>query len=196
MFAYLEGQLKAKLTTEVWLDCNGVGYELKISLHTYSKLPKEGKALLYCHLQVREDAHVLFGFADVEERALFRQLISVSGVGATTALLMLSSMGPEQLVSVISSEDVASLKLVKGIGAKTAQRVIVDLKDKVLTALGNEGELPIFAASGNTNKQEALTALEVLGFNRKAADKLLTSLLQENPEISVEDLVKQALKKL
>lgn len=196
MIAYIKGPIVSRTPTDVWIETVGMAYELKISLHTYSKIANQDQAILYTHLQVREDAHVLYGFADLEEKELFLKLVSVSGVGASTALLMLSSMGPEELVHVISSSDVESLKRVKGIGAKTAERVIVDLKDKVIQALGNDGEIPIFAGSDNTKAKEALSALEVLGFNRKSADKVVRKLLQTDGEMSVEELVKQALKKL
>ena len=154
-----------KNPTHVVIDCNGVGYLVHISLHTFSLLNEAEESIeLYTHLQVKEDSHSLFGFREKSERDLFRLLISVSGVGASTARTMLSSIEPKQIMEAIASGDAATVQRIKGIGAKTAQRVILELKDKVLKVFG-EGE--VFASQNNTNKEEALSALETLGFARK-----------------------------
>ena len=193
MIAHLQGRLVEKSPTEVVIDCNGVGYKVNISLHTFSLIPDSESIKLYTFLQVKEDAHTLFGFVEKAERELFKLLISVSGVGAGTARTMLSSLDPKQIIHSIGSADVATIQSIKGIGAKTAQRVILDLKDKVLKVY----DLEEVSVSGyNTNKDEALSALEVLGFNRKAAEKVVDKIVRENPGITVETIIKQALKNL
>ena len=148
---------------------------------------------LFTHLQVKEDSHTLFGFIEKSERELFRLLISVSGVGASTARTMLSSIEPRKIMEAIASGDVGTVQSIKGIGAKTAQRVILDLKDKVLKVFG-EGE--VFASPSNTNKEEALSALEVLGFPRKQSEKVVERVVSGDSSLSVEDIIKQALKNL
>jgi holliday junction DNA helicase RuvA len=193
MIGQIQGKLVEKTPTEVVIDCGGVGYELHISLHTFSKIPDIDQLKLYTHLQIKEDSHTLFGFADKKERELFRKLISVSGIGANTARTMLSSLAPEQIIQAIASNDVATIQSIKGIGLKTAQRVIIELKDKVLKIYQFE---EIDGLVHNTNKEESLSALEVLGFVRKNAEKVVDKLLQNNPNASVEDLIKQALKVL
>lgn len=193
MIAHLQGRLVEKMPTEVIIDCNGVGYQVNISLHTYSLLPDSDNIRLYTFLQVKEDAHTLFGFVEKAERELFKLLISVSGVGAGTARTMLSYIDPKQLIHSIASGDVASIQSVKGIGAKTAQRVILDLKDKVLKLYGLE---EVSASNYNTNKDEALSALEVLGFNKKLAEKAIDKIVTANPGANVETIIKQALKNL
>lgn len=193
MIAHLQGRLVEKSPTEVVIDCNGVGYQVNISLHTFSLIPDSESIKLYTFLQVKEDAHTLFGFVEKAERELFKLLISVSGVGAGTARTMLSSLDPKQIIHSIGSADVATIQSIKGIGAKTAQRVILDLKDKVLKVY----DLEEVSVSGyNTNKDEALSALEVLGFNRKAAEKVVDKIVRENPGVTVETIIKQALKNL
>ena len=166
---------------------------MNISLNTYTSLPEEEHLRLFTHLQVREDAHTLFGFYSLAEREIFRMLISVSGVGASTARTMLSSMTPAQIRDAIASGDVPSIQAVKGIGAKTAQRVILDLRDRVLKVFDMDEVSPI---AGNTNKEEALSALEVLGFARKPAEKAVDAVLRQDPSISVEGIIKSALKNL
>ena len=193
MITQLKGKLVEKSPTEVVVDCNGVGYLAHISLHTYSKLPKDENVTLYTYLSIREDAHVLFGFADKLEREIFKLLISVSGVGPSTARTMLSSMNSEEIQHAIASENVKTIQSVKGIGAKTAQRVIVDLKDKVLKVFQLD---EISAPISNTFKDEALSALEVLGFNKKQSEKVVNAILAEEPNASVENIIKSALKKL
>ncbi|MDX1461947.1 MAG: Holliday junction branch migration protein RuvA [Marinirhabdus sp.] len=193
MITHLQGRLVEKNPTDVVIDCNGVGYLVHISLHTFSQLPSSENVNLYTYLLVKEDSHTLFGFMGVEEREIFKLLISVSGVGASTARTMLSSLPPDQIREAVVSEDVATIQSVKGIGAKTAQRVILDLKDKILKVYGMTG---ISGISSNTNKNEALSALETLGFARKQADKVCEKIVRDDPGASVETIIKLALKKL
>lgn len=193
MITQIKGKLVEKNPTYVVVDCSGVGYLLNISLQTFSNLPDQESVLLYTHLSIREDAHTLYGFADKTEREVFKLLISVSGVGPSTARTMLSSMTTTEIQDAIASENVAVIQSAKGIGAKTAQRVIVDLKDKILKTFHID---EVSVSQSNTNKEEALSALEVLGFGRKQAEKVIKSILQENPEASVELLIKLALKNL
>jgi Holliday junction DNA helicase RuvA len=193
MITQLIGRLVEKSPTEVVVDCNGVGYLVHISLHTYSQLGNEERIKLFTHLQVKEDSHTLFGFFTTAERAVFQQLISVSGIGASTARTMLSSLEPLQIQRAIISEDLVTIKSVKGIGLKTAQRVLIELKDKMLNLLDGE---EIQAFSNNTIKEEALSALEVLGYSRKQSEKVIDNVIQSNPDSSVEALIKGALKKL
>ena len=193
MITQIKGKLVEKNPTYAVVDCNGVGYLLHISLNTFSSLPNNENVLLYTHLSIREDAHTLFGFFTKVEREVFRLLTSVSGVGPSTARTMLSSMTSEEIQQAIASEDVKTIQSVKGIGAKTAQRVIVDLKDKIVKIFDLD---EVSITQNNTNKEEALSALEVLGFARKQADKVIGNILKETPEASVEKLIKQALKNL
>ena len=193
MITHIQGRLVEKNPTDVVIDCNGVGYFINISLHTFSEIPPNENVKLYTHLQVREDAHILYGFSSIAEREIFRLLISVSGVGASTARTMLSSLAPDQVLDAISKNDIATIQSIKGIGAKTAQRVILDLKDKILKVYGLTS---ISAGSSNTNKNESLSALETLGFNRKLAEKVCDKIVNENPQASVEIIIKQALKNL
>jgi Holliday junction DNA helicase RuvA len=193
MITQIKGKLIEKNPTQVVVDCNGIGYEINISLHTFSSISADENIQLYTHLQVREDAHILYGFFTVQERAVFRLLISVSGIGASTARTMLSSLSPAQIQLAIGSEDVPTIQGVKGIGLKTAQRVIIELKDKIRSIQGSE-EIPVHKS--NTIKEETLSALEVLGYSRKASEKVVDKLIQSNPEITVEDSIKGALNKL
>ncbi|OMP31363.1 MULTISPECIES: Holliday junction branch migration protein RuvA [Mangrovimonas] len=193
MITHIQGKLVEKNPTDVTIDCNGVGYLLHISLHTYSKIPDQENLKLYTHLQVREDAHTLYGFSSISEREIFRLLISVSGIGANTARTMLSSLTPKQVREGIATGDVALIQSIKGIGAKTAQRVILDLKDKILKVYDID---ELSAPQSNTNKDEALSALEVLGFNKKQAEKVVDKIISDQPDASVESLIKEALKKL
>ena len=194
MITQLQGKLVEKNPTHVVIDCHGVGYFVNISLNTYSALP-EGEAIkLYTYLQIKEDAHTLYGFLTKAEREVFVLLLSVSGVGASTARTMLSSLTATHVRSAIINGDVATIQAVKGIGAKTAQRVVLDLKDKMLKLQDFE-EVSINTL--NTNKEEALAALEVLGFVRKQAEKVVDSILKSSSEeLSVEEIIKQALKRL
>ena len=193
MIAHLQGKLVEKNPTYTIIECNGIGYFLNISLHTFSKIPDSEAVKLYTYLSVKEDSHTLFGFCDKVEREIFKLLISVSGVGPSIARTMLSSMTPEQIQHAIASEDVAVIQSVKGIGAKTAQRVIIDLKDKIVKTYELSGDS---MQSGNTIKEEALSALEVLGFSRKQVEKLVQKIVQETPDTAVEDIIKRALKNL
>lgn len=193
MITQIKGRLVEKNPTYVVVDCSGVGYLLHISLNTFSALPEEEAITLYSHLSVKEDSHTLYGFIDKTEREIFRLLISVSGVGPSIARTMLSSMTSEEIQHAIASENIALIQSVKGIGAKTAQRVIIDLRDKILKTYDLD---TISVVQSNTNKDEALSALEVLGFNRKQSDKVLNTILKENSEASVEFLIKNALKSL
>jgi Holliday junction DNA helicase RuvA len=193
MYAYFEGNVIEKNPAYVVIDCHGIGYLLNISLNTYSKVPDNGKFKLFAHLAVREDAHVLYGFADVQERTMFRDLISVSGVGAATARVMLSSLSPADIQQAILTGNLAKLTSIKGIGEKSAQRIMVDLKSK----MGKEsfGSVPQFGVTYNKTKQEALNALETLGFSTTMAEKAIDKTLKtEGESISLEDLVKKVLK--
>lgn len=193
MITHIRGKLVEKNPTYAIVECNGVGYFLNISLNTFSKIPDSEAVLLYTHLSIREDAHTLFGFADKTEREIFKLLISVSGVGPSIARTMLSSMTTDQIQQAIASEDVATIQSVKGIGGKTAQRVIVDLKDKILKTYELSEDS---VNSNNTIKEEALSALEVLGFSRKQVDKIIHRIIQDSPDLSLENIIKQALKNL
>ena len=193
MITQIRGRLVEKNPTYVVVDCSGVGYLLHVSLQTFSSLPNEENIRLYTHLSIREDAHTLYGFITKTEREVFKLLISVSGVGPSIARTMLSSMSSEEVQNAIASENVALIQSVKGIGAKTAQRVIVDLKDKILKTFDID---EVSLSSNNTNKEEALSALEVLGFNRRQSEKVITAILKDTPNETVELLIKKALKNL
>ncbi|GAA4971786.1 Holliday junction branch migration protein RuvA [Algibacter aquimarinus] len=193
MITHIQGKLSEKNPTHVVIDCNGVGYMLNISLHTYSQIPDDENLKLYTHLQVKEDSHTLFGFSSLAEREIFRLLLSVSGIGASTARTMLSSLTPKQVREGIATGDVALIQSIKGIGAKTAQRVILDLKDKVLKIYDID---EVSVSKGNTNKEEALSALEVLGFIKKQAERVVDKIVVQQPDASVEVIIKQALKNL
>jgi holliday junction DNA helicase RuvA len=193
MIHSIKGQLVEKNPTNVVIDCNGVGYFIHISLHTYALIPSSEAIRLYTHLQVKEDSHTLFGFWEQSEREIFRLLISVSGVGASTARTMLSSLEPKQISEAIATGDVGTIQSIKGIGAKTAQRVILDLKDKIIKVFGFD---EVSAPAGNTNREETLSALETLGYTRKQSEKVVDRIVKEAPDATVESLIKLALKKL
>ncbi len=193
MITHLKGKLVEKHPTYVIIECAGVGYYVNISLNTYSEIPDQESILLFTHLHIREDAHVLYGFAQRSEREIFRLLISVSGIGTSTARTLLSSLSPDEVRDAIASGDVVKIQGVKGIGAKTAQRVIVDLKDKILKIYDISEVSP---DSNNTNREEALSALEVLGFARKQSEKTVDTVLSQDPSLSAEDIIKRALKNL
>lgn len=193
MITHLRGKLVEKNPTFVVIEANGVGYWLNISLNTFTQLPNEESVFLYTHLSVKEDSHTLYGFISKVEREIFRLLISVSGVGPSIARTMLSSMTTDEIQRAIASGNVGLIQSVKGIGAKTAQRVLVDLRDKISnTFLVDE----VSNIQSNTNKNEALSALEVLGFNKKQAEKVIDKILMEDTLASVEVLIKKALKNL
>ena len=190
MISHINGKLVEKTPTYVVIDCNGVGYKLNISLQTYSSIQSENCKLL-THLAVKEDSHTLYGFYTSEERDLFRQLISVSGVGPSTARMILSTYSAEEIVNYIITADVSSIQNVKGIGGKTAQRIIIDLKDKV--GKGKETSDLLFTQD-NTIKEESLSALLALGFTKKVACKKMEQVIKNHEgEITVEDLVKRSL---
>ncbi len=193
MITQIRGRLVEKNPTYVVVDCAGVGYLLHVSLQTFSSLPSDENIRLFTHLSIREDAHTLYGFITKTEREVFKLLISVSGVGPSIARTMLSSMSSEEVQNAIASDNVALIQSVKGIGAKTAQRVIVDLKDKILKTFDID---EVSLNSNNTNKEESLSALEVLGFNRRQSEKVITAILKETPNATVELLIKKALKNL
>ena len=191
MIAQLNGKLIEKNTTELVIDCGGVGYDVKISLNTYTTIGTSEAIRVFTKLIVREDAQILYGFATKEEREMFNYLISVSGIGPNIAMVMLSSMVPEEIAYAIQTEDVVTIQGIKGIGAKTAQRVILDLKGKVMKIAGgieNSGAL------NNTNRFDALTALVSLGFDKKAAEKAIDKV--DSGDLAVEILIKEALKVL
>ena len=189
MITHIQGRLTEKNPTDVVIDCNGVGYLLNISLHTYSQIPDQENLKLYTHLQIKEDAHSLYGFSTITEREIFRLLISVSGIGASTARTMLSSLSPQQVKEAIAGEDVYTIQSVKGIGAKTAQRVILDLKDKILKVY----DIDQTSISGNnTNKDEALSALEVLGFSKKQSERIVDKIIANQHDANVEVIIKEA----
>lgn len=193
MIAHIQGKLIEKTPTEVVIDCGGVGYHVNISLHTYSLLPQSEFIKLFTYLQIKEDAHTLFGFVEKSEREIFKMLLSVSGIGASIARTMLSSLDPKQIIQALAVGDLATIQSIKGIGTKTAQRAILDLKDKVLKLYGLD---EVSMLQNNTNKDEALSALEVLGFNKKLAEKVVDKIVNTDSEATVESIIKQALKNL
>ena len=193
MIAHIQGKLVEKTPTDVVIDCNGVGYHINISLHTYSLLPNTDFLKLFTHLIIKEDAHTLYGFMEKSEREIFKMLLLVSGIGAGIARTMLSSLEPKQIIQALASGDVATIQSIKGIGSKTAQRAILDLKDKVLKIYDLD---EVSISQHNTNRDEALSALEVLGFVRKASEKIVDKVINENPNATVEAIIKQALKNL
>jgi Holliday junction DNA helicase RuvA len=192
MYEYLKGTLADITPTYAIVETAGTGYFVNISLQTYTEISSNKEVLLYIHQQIREDAHVLYGFAQKEERELFRLLIGVSGVGAATARIMLSSLKSNELTGAIASGNIATLKGIKGIGAKTAERIIVDLKDKVMKAAAGDLSLPIATGSG----REAIAALIALGFAKPATEKAVSAVLKQYPSISVEELIRNALQRL
>ena len=193
MITPLRGRLVETSPTSEIIDCQGIGYLVNISLFTYGQLTDDENMQLYTHLQVREDAHTLYGFSTDLERQLFRLLIGISGIGANTARTMLSSLSPSEIGQAIQSDQVNVIQSVKGIGAKTAQRVVIELRDKVQAVIADAG---IPAVSSNTNREEALSALVVLGYQTKSCVKILDELLSMDAEMSVERLIRNALNKL
>ncbi|MFV0469652.1 MAG: Holliday junction branch migration protein RuvA [Dysgonomonas sp.] len=193
MIDYIKGNIEEITPASVTLENNGVGYFLHISLNTYSAINGKPNGKLYVYEAIREDAYLLFGFFDKHERQLFMQLISVSGIGAGTARMILSSMSPVELANVIASSNADALKNVKGIGLKTAQRVIVDLKDKIKLS----GEVSQMVVSGNTElSEESVAALVMLGFQQAASQKAVSKILKDSPNSTIEQVIKQALKML
>lgn len=193
MIDYIKGSITRITPTFLTLETGGIGYFINISITTFSKLDGKNEFKILVHEVIREDSHQLYGFADSEERDIFRLLISVSGVGANTARMMLSSLSPGEIEKAIIGSEVNILKSVKGIGLKTAQRIIVDLKDK----LGKQsGSSEIFAFADNTKREEALSALVMLGFVKSAVSKVLDKIVREEKNLTVEDMIKRALKNL
>ncbi|KAF0238368.1 MAG: holliday junction DNA helicase [Prolixibacteraceae bacterium] len=193
MYEFIRGAIKERNPAHIVIEAGGIGYYVNISLNTYSKFNQKTEGLLYLHQVVREDAHIFYGFAEKSERELFRNLISVNGVGANTAIMMLSSLNPDEIAAAVTTENVAVLKAVKGIGIKTAQRIIIDLKDK----LGKLAETSqIFLSPNNTILNESLSALVMLGFVKRDAEKVVAKILQEQPQTTVEGVIKLALKRL
>lgn len=196
MFEYLSGKFTLITPSFMVVDCNGVGYKAEISLSSYSKLKDMMEGKIFIHYVVREDAQILYGFIDEKERELFRLLIGVNGIGPNTARMMLSSLGTDEIVSAIASEDLKTINSIKGIGNKTAQRLIVELKDKLKKWDYSSENINIDIQKNNKNREEALLALQTLGFNKIIVEKTLDKILKEDKLISVEDLIKQALKRL
>ena len=198
MIEYLRGELAEITPALAVIDCNGVGYGIHISLNTYSAIQGKKSVKLYIYEAIREDAHVLFGFSTKQERELFLLLISVSGIGGNTARMILSALSPAELCNVISSGNEKLLKGVKGIGLKTAQRIIVDLKDKI-AATGMEtvsGSVATLSAANTEVHDEAIAALTMLGFAQAPSQKVVTAILKEEPGLTVEKVIKLALKRL
>lgn len=191
MYEFIEGEFVEKSPAHLIVRAGNLGYHIHISVLTYSQISSQSSGKIYLHFVVREDAQILYGFAGKEEREIFRMLISVSGVGANTARLILSSLSPEEITQAILSGNVAVLQGIKGIGAKSAQRIIVDLKDKVGIGAGID---ELFLSQDNTSREEALSALVALGFPKKTVEKILTRILSEQPDLSSEEVVKAALK--
>ena len=189
MISHLSGKLVSKSPTSLVVECNGIGYEVNISLNTYSRIIDSEQIKIYTHLQIREDSHSIYGFFDELERSVFRLLISVSGIGANTARTMLSSMPPNKVIESIQSDNVVAIQSIKGIGAKTAQRVIIDLKDKVLN-LTDDKEFNV--SPNNTQREEALSALSVLGYPIKQTQRIVDSLINAEPDMPVERIIKNA----
>ncbi len=193
MFEYIRGNIISLKPSHLVLETNAVGYFINVSLNTYTQLNGKESAKIFVHEVIREDAHLLYGFADELERELFRLLISVNGIGSNTAIMMFSSLSPDEISNAILNENVNLLKSIKGIGVKTAQRVIIDLKDKIVKSpIGEQ----IVAPTDNTIRIEALSALVMLGFAKKPVEKELDKILTAQPNLSVENVIKLALKSL
>jgi Holliday junction DNA helicase RuvA len=193
MITYIKGRLIEKTPTKIIVESNGIGYEINISLNTFERIPDEENIKIFTYLQRKEDSDILFGFSEESERAIFLQLISISGIGPSTARTILSSISPKEIQDAVWSEDVERIKSVKGIGLKTAQRLIIELKDKV--ELFDKKDLDLSAESFDI-KQEALLALSVLGFNKSKSEKIVSKIYFENKEIELQELIKQSLNKL
>jgi Holliday junction DNA helicase RuvA len=193
MISFIKGKVFELTPTYVVIDNHDIGYHIAISLNTYSRIKADEALRLYTVQIIRDDAHLLYGFYEPLEREIFKLLISVSGIGANTALLILSAMTSKEVQQVIANEDVAALKAIKGIGAKTAQRAIIELKDKILKTYDISPDAKINVTS--PVKDEAMSALEALGFPKKRVEKIINEIIKENPEISLEQTIKEALKR-
>ena len=201
MIEYLKGDITELTPTTATIECHGVGYLANISLNTYTAIQNRSQTKLYIHEAIREDAHVLYGFADKRERELFLLLISVSGIGGNTARTILSALTPNELCEVIGSGNDKLLKMVKGIGGKTAQRIIVELKDKIVSvggtdAMGSNISNALFAETNNEVLESAVAALSMLGYTAAASQKVVKAILKEQPTVSVEAAIKEALRRL
>lgn len=195
MYDYIKGQLSEIIPTEAVIENNGIGYKLQISLQTFTQIQSLKETKLYIYHHVREDIEVWYGFFEKEERTIFTMLIEVSGIGPNTARMMLSSMSSNEIRNAIVTADVNRIKSIKGIGIKTAQRVILDLKDKIAKG-GSASMESIISVPGSANLEEALSALVMLGFNKAAADKVLKIIAKENPGYTIEEFIKFSLKRL
>lgn len=196
MIDYIKGKIVELLPTDVVVECGGIGYHAYISLQTFALLENKTEAIVYIHHILREDEEMFYGFADKDERQFFRLLIGVSGVGANTARMMLSSLNADEIREAILAEDVNRIKSIKGIGLKTAQRIILELKDKVVKGEGSESSALFSGSTVSAATEEAVTALVLLGFAKPAANKVVGTLLKENPNYSIEQLIKLALQRL
>ena len=195
MISFIKGKKLEIDPTKIIIDVNGIGYELKISLRTYSEIKEHSVVNLFTHLQVKEDSHTLFGFYDKSERKTFLSLLSISGVGPSTAIMILSSLSSSELNSAIISSDVLTIKSVKGIGLKTAERIILELKDKILKNLNQKNPNNFLVERGNTIKNEALSALSSLGISKNVVNNHIDRVLDSNNNISLEDLIREVLKR-
>ncbi len=193
MYEFIRGRIEGLNPAIAVVETGGIGFFINISLNTYIKIKGEKEVYLLLHQVVREDAHILFGFAENRERDLFRNLISVNGVGAGTAIMMLSSLNPDEIAEAVAAGNADLLKTIKGIGIKTAQRIIIDLKDKLGKISGNA---QILISTDNTLQNESLSALVMLGFTKKDAEKVVAKIIRDNPDATVEGVVKSALKRL
>ncbi|MCF8296282.1 MAG: Holliday junction branch migration protein RuvA [Saprospiraceae bacterium] len=192
MYSHFQGKLVEKNPAYVIIECNGVGFVLNISINTYSKIKDNESCKLFAHLSVKEDSHTLYGFAEEKERRVFRHLISVSGVGTNTARMILSALSTDEAIAAIISDNVSVLKAIKGIGEKTAKRIILDLKDKIEK---DDISAEIIKTKHNTNSEESLSALTMLGFGRNIAEKAVIRVVKNGgTELSVEEIIKEALK--
>ena len=194
MYEYIQGKITGLTPANAVIEAGSVGYFIHISLNSYSLISGKEEAKLFIHQVIRDDAHLLYGFSELEERELFRLLISVNGIGSNTALMMLSSLSSDEIQTAILQENVNLLKSIKGIGAKTAQRVIIDLKDKI--GKGPASDQILISQTDNTISEEALSALVMLGFAKKSVEKELEKILKADPNITVEEMIKRALKGL
>lgn len=193
MITYIKGRLIEKTPTKIVVESSGIGYEINISLNTFERILDEEKIKIYTYLQRKEDSDILFGFSEKSERAIFQQLISVSGIGPSTARTILSSISPKEIQDAVWSEDIDRIKSIKGIGLKTAQRLVIELKDKV--ELFDKKDLDLSSEMYDI-KKEALLALSVLGFNKQKSEKIVSKIYFENKEIELQELIKQSLNKL
>lgn len=195
MIDYIKGQIVELTPAELILECGGIGYSILISLQTYEALQGKSQAVAYIHHYIREDEELYFGFATKDERELFRLLIGVSGIGVASARMMLSSLTSEEIRNAILSEDIHKIKSVKGIGLKSAQRLVLELKDKIVKGAGSDTGV-IFAQEQNASAEEATTALVMLGFSKANIAKIIPTILKDNPGAKVELIIKEALKRL